>query len=75
MHILQNTLYTYPDIIIVCGRPEFTDDKMDTVTNPSVTIELLTKSTRNYGKGEKFTLYRDIDSLKEFILIDIEKFM
>lgn len=72
-HIPKNTLYTYPDIIIVCGSPEFTDDKTDTLTNPSVIVEILSKSTRTYDKGEKFTLYRDIDSLKEYILVDTEK--
>ena len=46
---------------------------MDTLTNPSVIVEILSKSTRNYDKGEKFTLYRDIASLKEYILVDTEK--
>ena len=73
IHIPKNTLYTYPDISIICGDPNLTDDKFDTATNPSVIIELLSKSTRNYDKGEKFTLYRDIDSLKEYILVDTEK--
>jgi Uma2 family endonuclease len=73
VHIPKNTLYTYPDIIIICGKPELTDDKFDNVVNPSVIIELLSKSTRTYDKGEKFTLYRDIDSLKEYILVDTEK--
>ncbi len=48
------------------------DDKFDTATNPSVIIEILSKSTRDYDKGQKFTLYRDIDSLQEYILIDSE---
>ncbi len=73
IHIPKNTLYTYPDISIICGEMEFTDDKFDTATNPSVIIELLSNSTRNYDKGEKFTLYRDIDSLQEYLLIDTEK--
>ena len=73
IHIPKNTLYTYPDISIICGELELTDDKFDTATNPSVIIELLSKSTRNYDKGEKFTLYRDIDSLQEYILVDTEK--
>ena len=73
IHIPKNTFYTYPDISIICGEPELTDDKFDTATNPSVIIELLSKSTRNYDKGEKFTLYRDIDSLQEYILVDTEK--
>ena len=73
IHIPKNTLYTYPDISIICGELELLDDKFDTVTNPAVIIELLSNSTRNYDKGEKFTLYRDINSLQEYILIDTEK--
>ena len=73
IHIPKNTLYTYPDISIICGDANLTDDKFDTATNPSVIIELLSKSTCNYDKGEKFTLYRDINSLQEYILIDTEK--
>ena len=73
IHIPKNTLFTYPDISIFCEDPNLTDDKFDTATNPAVIIELLSKSTRNYDKGEKFTLYRDIASLKEYILIDTEK--
>lgn len=70
VHIPQNTLYTYPDITIVCGKPETTDDHLDTIKNPAVIIEILSKTTRGYDKGEKFTLYRDISSLKNYILID-----
>jgi Uma2 family endonuclease len=70
IHIPGNSLYTYPDISIICGTPEMTDTVKDTVTNPSIIIEILSKSTYDYDKGQKFTLYRDIDSLKEYILID-----
>lgn len=73
IHIPMNTLYTYPDISIICGEPELADDPFDNVINPSVIIEILSKSTRNYDKGEKFTLYRDIDTLQEYILVDSEK--
>ncbi len=66
-------LFTYPDISIICGEIETTDDKFDTVTNPSVIIEILSASTRNYDIGKKFYLYREIESLKEYILIDSEK--
>ena len=70
IHIPNNSLYTYPDIYIICGKPEMTDTVKDTITNPSVIIEILSKSTYDYDKGQKFTLYRDIDSLREYILID-----
>ena len=73
IHIPQNSLYTYPDISIVCGKIETTDSKFDTITNPSVIIEILSASTRDYDKGSKFTLYRDIASLKEYLLIDSER--
>ena len=73
IYIPKNTLYTYPDIVIVCGEPEMTDDDFDTITNPSVIIEILSKSTRDYDKGGKFTLYRDIPTLQEYILVDSEK--
>jgi len=73
IHIPQNTLFTYPDISIICGEIETTDDKCDTITNPSVIIEILSPSTRDYDIGKKFTLYRDIESLKEYVLIDSEK--
>lgn len=73
IQIPKNTLYTYPDISIICGEIETTDDSFDTAKNPSVLIEILSKSTRDYDKGGKFTLYRDIETLQEYILVDTEK--
>ena len=73
IHIPPNSLYTYPDISIICGGVDTTDDKFDTATNPTVIFEILSVSTRDYDKGGKFTLYRDIETLKEYILIDTEK--
>ncbi len=75
VHIPKTTLYTYPDISIICGEIDTTDDKFDTITNPSIIIEILSDSTRNYDKGGKFTLYREIESLKEYILIDSDSIM
>src|SRR5438046_2727493 len=68
IHIPENTLYTYPDFSIICGKAETTDD--DNITNPSVIIEILSKSTKDYDRGTKFNLYRSIETLKEYILID-----
>jgi Uma2 family endonuclease len=70
VHVPKNTLYTYPDILIVCDAPKFVDNEFDTLLNPAVLIEILSPSTGNYDRGAKFDLYRDIDSLKEYILID-----
>ena len=70
IHIPQNTLFSYPDISVICGEANLTDDNFDTATNPTVIIEILSKSTRNYDRGTKFKLYRDIESIKEYILVD-----
>ena len=73
VYIPENTLYTYPDSIIVCGKEEYLDEQFDTLLNPTVIIEILSPSTRNYDRGTKFKLYRDISSLREYILIDSQE--
>lgn len=70
VNIPTSSLYTYPDILIVCDEPKFTDEEFDTLTNPAIIIEILSPSTANYDRGAKFDLYREIESLKEYILID-----
>jgi Uma2 family endonuclease len=70
VHIPENTLFTYPDFSIVCGKTETPDIYTDNLTNPSVIIEILSKSTKDYDRGTKFMLYRTIKTLKEYILID-----
>jgi Uma2 family endonuclease len=70
IHVPKNTLYTYPDILIVCDKPVFANNEFDTLLNPSVIIEILSPSTGNYDRGAKFDLYREIESLQEYILID-----
>lgn len=70
VHIPKNGLYTYPDLIVVCDEPELLDEKFDTLLNPTVLIEILSKSTRGYDKNAKFALYRDIPTLREYLLVD-----
>ncbi|HEX5154914.1 MAG TPA: Uma2 family endonuclease [Parafilimonas sp.] len=72
IHIPVNTLFTYPDISIVCGEVLTLNNDDYNVLNPTVIIEVLSKSTKNYDRGEKFKLYRDIPALKEYILVDSE---
>lgn len=72
IHIQANTLFTYPDISVICGEIETLDDDQFNVLNPTVIIEVLSRSTKNYDRGDKFKLYRDIPTLKEYILIDSE---
>jgi Uma2 family endonuclease len=73
MHIPENTLFTYPDISVYCGEPIITDEEEDTIIHPTIIIEILSKSTGSYDRGQKFKLYRDIPTLKEYVLIDTEK--
>jgi Uma2 family endonuclease len=70
INVVANTLFTYPDINVICGDLEKLEGKFDTVTNPTVLVEVLSESIKDYDRGSKFMLYRDIPSLKEFILVD-----
>ena len=70
IHIESNTLFTYPDISIICGEVNTLNNDEYNVLNPTVLIEVLSKSTKNYDRGEKFKLYRDIPTLKEYVLVD-----
>ncbi len=62
-------LYTYPDASVVCGQPVFEDIQGDTLLNPTVLIEVLSPSTEAYDRGEKFSQYRRLASLREYVLI------
>ena len=62
-------LFTYPDLTVVCGSPELLDDEMDTLLNPTVIVEVLSDSTEAYDRGKKFEHYRQIPSLREYLLV------
>ncbi len=68
--IAKRRIYTYPDVMIIAGEPEFLDSRTDMITNPQVIIEVLSKSTQGYDREGKFKSYRTIDSFQEYILID-----
>ena len=72
IHIPENTLFTYPDISIICRDIVEEETNDDYTIEPAVIIEILSPSTKGYDRGEKFRLYRDIPTLKEYILIDSE---
>ena len=61
--------YRYPDVVVVCGKPKFADEKFDTLINPTVIIEVLSPSTENEDRGRKLREYRQIESLQEYLLI------
>lgn len=72
IHIEQNTLFTYPDISVICGAPLSLNNDDINFLNPSILFEVLSPSTRNYDRGEKFRLYQDIPTLRGCILVDSE---
>jgi Uma2 family endonuclease len=66
-------LYTYPDASVVCGRPRFEDKDLDVLLNPTVIVEILSKSTEAYDWGERFAQYRTLDTLTDYLLIAQDK--
>ncbi|MCW5880599.1 MAG: Uma2 family endonuclease [Anaerolineae bacterium] len=61
--------YYYPDVVVVCGEAEFEDDELDTLLNPTVVFEVLSKSTQNYDRGEKAEFHRALPSLRELVFV------
>jgi Uma2 family endonuclease len=69
VHIPELGNFTYPDLSIVCGKPEFLDAKQDTLTNPTVLFEVLSESTAAFDRGKKFFYYRHLSSLQDYLLV------
>ena len=65
--------YFYPDVAVVCGEPRFEDDTFDTLLNPIIVIEVLSRSTAAFDRGEKFEYYKQLTSLQEYILISQDR--
>ncbi|MEP6663581.1 MAG: Uma2 family endonuclease [Verrucomicrobiota bacterium] len=63
-------LYTYPDLSVICGPPDFVDGEKDTITNPTLIVEVLSDSTEAYDRGAKFEHYRQMPSLREYLLVN-----
>jgi Uma2 family endonuclease len=66
--------YTYPDVVAVCGEEIYEDENEDTLLNPRLIIEVLSKSTAGYDRGAKFEYYQTIESFQEYVLISQEPF-
>jgi Uma2 family endonuclease len=62
-------LYTYPDIVVVCGDGKLLDDRQDTLLNPTLIIEVLSQSTEACDRGRKFEHYRSLESLRQYLLL------
>lgn len=70
LHIISLNKFLYPDVMVICGEIERSEAEKDAIINPTVIVEVLSQSTESYDRGDKFFSYRQIASLKEYILID-----
>jgi Uma2 family endonuclease len=66
-------LFTYPDVVVVCGPPQFLDDQRDTLLNPTLIAEVLSPSTEAFDRGRKFEHYRSLESLAEYLLVGSQR--
>lgn len=73
VRISDTGLFTYPDVVAVCGDLEFADDDQDTLINPTVIVEVLSPSPEAYDRGEKFAHYRRLASITDYVLISQDK--
>lgn len=69
LHIKSKNSFVHPDAMVVCGEVEKSKEDGNAITNPTLIVEVLSKSTAEYDRGDKFHLYRQIPSLKEYVLI------
>jgi Uma2 family endonuclease len=69
----ERHLYAYPDVVVVCDEPILRDGEMDNLLNPTVIIEVLSKSTEAFDRGRKSMKYRRIESLREYLLVSQEE--
>jgi len=70
VHVPSTGYFTYPDIVITCGKEEFTDAYNDVLVNPLVIMEILSDSTASIDRGKKFEQYRELASCVEYLLIE-----
>jgi Uma2 family endonuclease len=69
LHSAQFEIYTYPDIVVTCGPDKLLDGHKDTLIDATLIIEVLSPSTGNYDRGEKFRFYRSLPSFAEYVLL------
>lgn len=69
VHVESTGLYTYPDVVVVCGAPRFHPRDKDTLLNPTLLVEVLSPSTEAYDRGAKAAHYRSVSSLSEYVLV------
>jgi Uma2 family endonuclease len=69
LRVPASRYYTYPDVTVVCGKPQLDDEHRDILLNPTMLVEVLSDSTERYDRGRKAKHYRRIESLEEYLLV------
>lgn len=69
VHVPVTDRYTYPDLVVVCGEPQFEDEELDTLINPTLIVEILSPTTEDKDRGTKLFQYRSIPSLQVILLV------
>src|ERR1044072_62463 len=72
VRLQESRKFFYPDVLILCDKPQFHDKRKDIITNPVLVIEVLSPSTEAFDRGAKFQAYRTLESLKEYLLVSQE---
>jgi Uma2 family endonuclease len=73
LRIGKGRSYTYPDVVVVCGELQLTEDQKDTLLNPTIIFEVLSNSTEDIDRGRKFLQYTALPSLQEYILVSQDR--
>jgi Uma2 family endonuclease len=73
IYIEAENIAVYPDVLVICQEPEYWNQREDLIVNPLLIVEVLSRSTRKYDRGDKFMLYQLLPSFKEYVLIEQNK--
>ena len=71
----DSSRFFYPDVSVICGKPQFADDRKDVVLNPTLIVEVLSDSTESFDRGAKFQAYQEIPTLSEYVLVAQDKYL
>jgi Uma2 family endonuclease len=73
VHVESYQKFYYPDVLVICGKPKFYEKRNDTIENPKLLVEVLSKSTEAKDRGEKFFAYQKLESVEEYVLVSQDK--
>ncbi|HEX3877491.1 MAG TPA: Uma2 family endonuclease, partial [Bryobacteraceae bacterium] len=68
IYIASYNVFTYPDLVVTCGAPQFYGDRRDVISDATFIVEILSPSNKNYDRAEKFEYYRSLPSFSEYLL-------